>query len=442
MTVATTTTTITYAGNGVTTNFTFPFIGAAASDIVVTFVSSTGSSTVLSPSLYTLVFNPVPTGGLWAIGGNVTYPLTGSPIAIGTSLTISRIVPYTQSQSIANQSNFYPQAVEQALDLLCMEVQQTETGVLYSLKTPASDGTPPNTLPSKSARANGTLQFDVNGQPIVTVVPTSTPAPGAFAQPRKVSTTGTATINVLISDSFAGVSIYQSSTPVTTVQLPATEGPYPIFDGSGNAGTSNITVLPPTGKTIDGQSSYVMNTNFQSTTFYYDGTQVLIGGGSQGLGTNISVPGSISAGTTLSAGTSATIGTTLLVGQGITTTVGNISATAGLVQDLKGELRTLPQNVQTSSYGLVLADNGKSLYMSGGGAGQSVTVPSATFSAGMNLVIYNGTGNSITITQGSGVTLSWAGQNSFGSRTLVNTGLATLLFLSGTVCIVSGVGLS
>lgn len=431
MTVPTTTTTVTYAGNGVTTNFTFPFIGAAAADIVVTLVSNTGVSTVLSSSLYTLTFNAIPSGGLWAIGGNVLYPLTGPAIAVGTTLTISRVLPYTQSQSIANQSNFYPQAVEQALDLLCMEGQQTETNVQYTLKTPLSDGTPPNTLPGAASRAGGTLQFDSNGQPIVTVVPTGSPAPGAFALARKVSTTGTATINVLTTDSFSGVSIYQSSTPVTTVQLPTTDGPYPIFDGSGNAASANITILPPAGKTISGQSSYVMNSNYQSVIFYYDGTEVLIGAGSQGLGSNISVSGNISAGGFLSAGTNIT------AGSGISTGTGNITATAGGIFDAIGNVRTLPQLIPGGPYTLQGTDSGKSIIL-----GANATVPNSVFSAGQNIVMINNTGGNITIVQGAGVTLTLAGLSSTGNRTLAATGMATLICVNSSLFFITGPGLT
>lgn len=435
MTIATTTTTVTYGGNGVTTNFTFPFVGAAASDIVVTLTSNTGINTILSPSLYTLVFNAIPSNGLWAVGGNVTYPLTGPAIATGAFISITRAVPYTQSVSISNQSNFYPQAVEQALDLLEMQLQQQETAVKYSIQAPITDSVAPNILPAAAARAGGTLQFDSNGQPIVTVVGTSTPTPGQFAQPRKISTAGTATINVLLSDSFAGVSIYQSSSPVTTIQLPATEGPYPIFDGSGNASTANIIVLPPAGKTIDGSSSYVMNTNFQSVTFYWDGTQYLLGSGSQGLGSSLSVSGSITAGTTVTAGT------TLIGGTGITSTTGNILAQAGVVSDVKGELRAIPQNIQSGFYTLLLTDHGKHIELTGPSAA-GVTVPNGVFSAGQNVVIVNLSTTPALITQGSGMTLLLAGTASVGNRTLAVNGLATVLFLAANGSIISGAGLT
>lgn len=279
MTIATTTSTVTTLGNGATTVFNFPFVGVSADDLIVTYTDSAGSSTVLSPSLYTVAINSVPVGGLWGVGGSVTYPNTGSPpvpIAVGTSLSITRAVPYEQTVSISNQGAFYPQAVEQGLDLLELQIQQLETDSTYAIRAPLTDATPPNVLPSAVARANGYLAFDANGQPIVTTAPSGGGASGAVTT-RRVATTGTATITLTTADAFGGVSIVQSSTPVTTVQLPTTGGPYPIFDGSLNATSFPIKVLPPAGKTIAGLAQYNLSFNGASATFYNDGTTILVG---------------------------------------------------------------------------------------------------------------------------------------------------------------------
>lgn len=280
MTVSTTTSTVTYIGNGVTTVFTFPFIGVSQSDLIVTYTDPTGVSVVLNPSVYTVLINSIPVGGLWGIGGSVTYPNTGSPpipIAVGTEISITRAVPYEQTVSIANQGAFYPQAVERGLDLLELQIQQIATDNEYTLRVPVTDPVPPNVLPNYIVRANGYLAFDSNGQPIVTTAPSVVPTPGTFATPRRVSTTGTATINVLTSDSFSGVSVYQSGSPVTTLQLPVGYGPFPVFDGSLNAGTYPVRVLPPAGLTILGLTQFYLAFNGQSAVFYNDGFQVLIG---------------------------------------------------------------------------------------------------------------------------------------------------------------------
>lgn len=151
LTISTSTSASTLGGNGVTTIFNFSFIAGVASNVEVIYTAASGTQTVLTPSQYTLVLNPAAAGSLWGIGGTVTYPTSGSPIANGTSITIQRIVPLTQLVTISNQGDFYPQVVERALDILCLEIQQVSartgqfrgtwaTGIIYNYGDIVVDG--------------------------------------------------------------------------------------------------------------------------------------------------------------------------------------------------------------------------------------------------------------------------------------------------------------
>lgn len=111
-------------GNGVTNTFTYDFVCDSAADLEVIYTDTAGTQTNVPAAQYTLFRNPPATGSLHSVGGQVTYPTAGSPIANGTSLTISRIVPLTQTTSISNQGDFYPTVVEDALDELCLQIQQ------------------------------------------------------------------------------------------------------------------------------------------------------------------------------------------------------------------------------------------------------------------------------------------------------------------------------
>jgi len=129
---------MTYPGNGATTVFSFPFVGVSQDDLEVTYTDATGATSILPASVYTVALNAVPVGGLWGIGGTVTYPNSGAPpvpIAVGTSLTITRILPYEQTVSISNQGAFYPRAVEQGLDLLELQLQQVEADAQQAITT-------------------------------------------------------------------------------------------------------------------------------------------------------------------------------------------------------------------------------------------------------------------------------------------------------------------
>jgi len=82
---------------------------------------------------------------------------------------------------------------------------------------------------------------------------------------------------------------------------------------------------------------------------------------------------------------------------------------------------------------LVVGDVGKVLSVT---AGQ--TVPDATFAAGDVVVIFNNSSSSITLTM-SITTAYIAGTDSDkATMTLATRGVATILFISGTVCVVSG----
>ena len=90
---------------------------------------------------------------------------------------------------------------------------------------------------------------------------------------------------------------------------------------------------------------------------------------------------------------------------------------------------------KTSSYTLATGDVGK--YVRVGTSG-SITIPDATFSEGDVVSIYNGTTGSITIT--CTITTAYiAGTDSDkASVSLATRGVATILFISGTVCVITG----
>lgn len=90
---------------------------------------------------------------------------------------------------------------------------------------------------------------------------------------------------------------------------------------------------------------------------------------------------------------------------------------------------------KTSSYTLTTADVGKFILV---GSGGSVTIPNATLATGDAISIFNDTAGSITIT--CTITTAYlAGTDSDkASVTLATRGVATILFISGTVCVISG----
>jgi hypothetical protein len=99
--------------------------------------------------------------------------------------------------------------------------------------------------------------------------------------------------------------------------------------------------------------------------------------------------------------------------------------------------RNIPQSgsAKTTSYTLATGDIGKLIEV---GSGGSITVPNATFAAGDAVVIFNNTSGSITLTMS--ITTSFIGGTDADddSISLATRGVCNVLFISGTVCVVTG----
>ena len=134
---------------------------------------------------------------------------------------------------------------------------------------------------------------------------------------------------------------------------------------------------------------------------------------------NLKLAGSTSGTSTLNA--SAVAGTTTL-------TLPNQTATLGY-------LNIPPVGTKTGSYTLATNDVGEYVQV---GSGGSITIPDATFAEGDAISIFNNTSGNITIT--CTITTAYiAGTDADkASVTLATRGVATILFISSTVCVISG----
>ena len=98
--------------------------------------------------------------------------------------------------------------------------------------------------------------------------------------------------------------------------------------------------------------------------------------------------------------------------------------------------RNLPAvGTKTASYTLATSDVGEYVQV---GSGGSITIPDATFAEGDAIAIFNNTAGNVTIT--CSITTAYiAGTDSDkATMTLATRGVATVLFISSTVCVVSG----
>jgi hypothetical protein len=99
--------------------------------------------------------------------------------------------------------------------------------------------------------------------------------------------------------------------------------------------------------------------------------------------------------------------------------------------------RAIPQSgaAKTTSYTLATGDVGEFIEV---GASGSIVVPNSVFSAGDAVVIFNNTSGAITLTMT--ITTAYIGGTDADKATisLATRGICNVLFISGTVCVVTG----
>jgi hypothetical protein len=94
-----------------------------------------------------------------------------------------------------------------------------------------------------------------------------------------------------------------------------------------------------------------------------------------------------------------------------------------------------PVGTKTTSYTLQTADVGKYVQV---GSGGSITVPDATFAEGDAVSIFNNTSGDITITCSITTAYIAGTDTDVASVTLATRGVANVLFISGTVAVLTG----
>ena len=137
-------------------------------------------------------------------------------------------------------------------------------------------------------------------------------------------------------------------------------------------------------------------------------------------------------------GVSNNAASTLTISGNFPTTL-TVGASTSVTLPSSGSLGYLniPQSgaAKTSSYTLATGDIGEFIEV---GAGGSIVVPNATFAAGDAVVIFNNTSGAITLTMS--ITTAYIGGTDSDKATisLATRGVCNVLFISGTVCVVTG----
>ena len=155
MTVSSTTTKVSYSGNGSTTVFAYTFKIFADADLtVIVRTDSTGAEVTK-----TLTTHYTVSGAGNTNGGNVTFvtaPASGETVVIKRNLALTQSTDYTPNDPFPAASH------EDALDRQMFVAQQQEERFARALVFPETD-TASTTIPSSVARADKFLGFDSSG---------------------------------------------------------------------------------------------------------------------------------------------------------------------------------------------------------------------------------------------------------------------------------------
>ena len=119
------------------------------------------------------------------------------------------------------------------------------------------------------------------------------------------------------------------------------------------------------------------------------------------------------------------------------TTLNGTSATITNIFDGVGNVRNIPSAgaAKTSTYTLAITDIGEYVTIGTSGA---IDVPNGVFSAGNAVSLYNDTTGNVTVSL-TITTAYIAGTNTDkASVTLATRGIATILFISNSICVVTG----
>lgn len=196
MTVQSSTLTIAYTGDGVTTAFNTGYYVLLATDLIVS------------------VGGVVKTNGVDYIVSNLknqsgsTVTFTVAPAA-AASVVLLRSPPQTQLLAVVDNQTIPAQVYNDALDKLTMIAQSiTSRSITLSNQDPTPN---PLTLPVQSARANSYLAFDGSGNPIAGVGPSGGTVISATMVPVVQATSVQAALNLLTTGASAALTVNATS---------------------------------------------------------------------------------------------------------------------------------------------------------------------------------------------------------------------------------------
>lgn len=383
-----------------------------------------------------------------ASGGSGAATLTGYVKGNGTSaMTANATIPNTDITGLGTMSTQGADSVAitggtaNGLTIGAINpaaVTATTLRVNSTISLAGNTGTAGQVLTSNGGSAP-TWQA-VSGTGTVTSVDVSGGTTGLTTSGGPITSSGTITLAGTLAVANGGTGATTAGDALTSL------GAYPASNPSGftsNTGTvTDVTGTAPIASSGGATPAISISQATTSTDGYLSSVDWnTFNGKGSGTVTSVGGTGTVNGltltGTVTSSG-NLTLGGTLDLSS--PPAIGGTAAAAGTFTtliDSYGNVRSIPKSgsAKTTSYTLATTDNGQFIEV---GSGGSITIPDATFSTGNAVSIFNNTSGSVTIT--CSITTAYiAGTDSDKATvTLATRGVATILFISGTVCVING----
>ena len=234
----------------------------------------------------------------------------------------------------------------------------------------------------------------------------------------------TAGTGITVTNSAGGITLAATNTASGTVT--AVTASSPLASSGGAAPNISISSSTGSGAVVLASGAQFSATSANVTTL--SATNLTVTNTING-----SISGNAATATTATSATSATTATNVSGG-------GQISAASGTITTLSdgaGNVRKIPSagSEKTSLYTLSTNDVGEFVTIGSGGA---INVPNDTFSAGDAVSIFNNTTSGVTITLTVTTAYVAGADTDRDSLTLSTRGVATVLFINPSLCVLSG----
>ena len=404
--------------------------------------------------------NPASTSGYWVLLYSVDWN-SGITYTEGAVVTVSNLLYQSLQNSNLNKNPTTEAAYWRLISLAYVSTITYTAGqnvvgpdgIFYTAlrttvgDTPASSpsdwvGTSAAAAASASAAATSASNASTSATNAAASASTATTQAGLASASAVTATTQAGLASTSASNSATSASNSASSASSASTSASNAAASYDLFDDRYLGAKASDPSVDNDGNPLVTGAMY-FNTTTNSTRIY-NGTGWQ---DSAAIATTISLTSQVTGtlpvanggtGVTTSTGTGDTVratSPTLVTPLLGTPTSGNLSNTTADGTNSVGFKSVPAVGTKTASYTLAVGDVGKYVQL---GASGAIVIPDATFSEGNAITVFNNTGSTATIT--CSITTAYiAGTfTDKATMTLAAAGVATILFISGTVCVVAG----